>query len=77
MSKQTTIASSDEEPLTDRNPEDLFIGRIFNVDQFKVKKLVGDGVFGKVFLVFDLKEKKRLKVYFCLDKKICDFYAVY
>jgi len=47
--------SDDDQIPTD---EELSSYRLFN-NRYKVKKVLGEGAFGKVYVVFDTKEKKK------------------
>ncbi len=55
LKNEIDLKSDEEQISTD---EELSSYRLFN-NRYKVKKLVGEGVFGKVYAVFDKNQKKK------------------
>jgi len=54
--------ADDEEISTD---EELSKFKLFNKNRYKVKKLLGEGAYGKVYAVFDTNQKnKYFKLFF-------------
>jgi len=64
-----TRISDDEEIPTDNDPSEPFVGKLFSQDRYKVKKLIGEGQFGKVFLVFDTNQNIIINFIVCTSLK--------